>query len=292
MQRQQAETLKLQREILEQQRQQQKVLLPFLAEQEGFKAETDEFGNITKISKTDTVIDRKRKELEEGLVERSLRALKGELPVDPALERSLEVNERTLREKLRAQLGPGFETSSAGIESLGDFSRNAEILRFGARTETLTLAEQLALTREQQNLFKKQSAQDVLTNQAQGVPLTLAGGFGQNARGFGAAQQPFIEQRKMQLQASIANAQTSAGRLNAGIGAIGSFVGLFSDSRIKENLVQIGMHSRLNVPIYIFNYIGNLADRYIGVLAEDIMGVRPDAVYTRGGYAMVDYGAL
>jgi hypothetical protein len=46
------------------------------------------------------------------------KALGGELPDDPRLLRQLEDQEATLQERMRRQLGPGWETSSAGIEAM------------------------------------------------------------------------------------------------------------------------------------------------------------------------------
>ena len=60
---------------------------------------------------------------------------------------------------------------------------------------------------------------------------------------------------------------------------------------MKENLVQIGIHSRLGIPIYTYNYAGD-PEQHIGVLAGDVMTVKPGAVYERAGWSMVDYGAL
>src|SRR5688572_22685074 len=89
LQKNQAELLALQTEILKQQRAQNAILLPFLAEQEGFQVETDEFGNVTKISKTPSELEIMRKDLEQQLTKRSLDALAGNLPVDPGLERGI-----------------------------------------------------------------------------------------------------------------------------------------------------------------------------------------------------------
>ena len=119
LQQAQAEQLQLQTEILQQQREQQSVLLPVVADELGFDVEVDEFGNITSLAKRDDPQEELREELETGLLERSLAALKGELPVSPALEQELASEEETLRNRLRAQFGPGFETSSPGIEALG-----------------------------------------------------------------------------------------------------------------------------------------------------------------------------
>ena len=221
LQRQQAETLKLQREILEQQRQQQAILIPFLAEQEGFEAVTDEHGNITSIKKLPDALADMKKEIETKFAERSLKALRGELDVDPALEETLGTQERDLRNRLASQLGPGWETSSPGIEALGNFTRSSEILRAGARNDQLTLAEQLGLAREQERIFAQQTSLDTLQGSANQIPLTLAGAFGQNAQGFGKAQEPFIAQRQMQLNAAIANQQSKSQMFGAGLGLVG-----------------------------------------------------------------------
>lgn len=285
LQKNQADLLALQTEILKQQRAQQAILLPFLAEQEGFQVETDEFGNVTKISKTPTELEIKRKQLETELTDRSLAALRGELPVSPGLERDITRSDTMLREKLGKQLGPGYETSSPGIEALARNNESAEVLREGARTAQLTLAEQLGITREQQNQFSQQSSQDILRQGAVGDPLTLAGAFGQTASGYGKAQEPFIAQRQMQLQASIANSQSKASMFGAGIGLIGS---LFSDERLKSDAAVISTRPD-GIPIRVFTMGG---ERYIGVFASDVEAVLPGAVGERFGWKTVQYEDL
>jgi hypothetical protein len=285
LQKSQAELLNLQTEILKQQRTQQAVLLPFLAEQEGFNVETDKDGNITKISKTPSELDDMKKDLETQLTKRSLDALAGNLPVSPGLERDLNTQESTLRNKLSGQLGPGYETSSPGIEALAKQKESAEVLREGARTAQLTLAEQLGITREQQNQFSQQSSQDILRQSSIGDPLTLAGAFGQTASGYGKAQEPYIAQRQMQLQASIANSQSRASMFGAGIGAIGA---LFSDKRLKANATVISVRPD-GIPIYIYEMDGEMR---MGMFADDVEAVYPDAVGERFGYKTLDYGAM
>lgn len=285
LQKSQSELLNLQTEILKQQRTQQAVLLPFLAEQEGFQVETDKDGNITKISKTPSELDNMKKDLETQLTKRSLDALAGNLPVSPGLERDLTQQEQTLRNKLSGQLGPGFETSSPGIEALAKQKESAEVLREGARTAQLTLAEQLGITREQQNQFSQQSSQDILRQSSIGDPLTLAGAFGQTASGFGKAQEPFIAQRQMQLQASIANSQSKASMFGAGIGAIGA---LFSDKRLKANAIVISIRPD-GIPIYAYDMDG---ERRIGMYADDVEKLYPGAVGKRFGYKTLNYEAV
>ncbi len=284
----QADQLRKQTAILERQERFSTVMTKFIATQEGFEIKTNEAGEIIDIQEGPSELREIRKEIEAGLLDRTRKALKGELPVDPGLEEGLRVNEQDLREKLARQIGPGWETSSPGIEAMAAFKRDAEILRSGARNQQLTLAEQLGITREQQEIFRRQSGQDAIGQSSQAVPLALAGAFGQNAAGYGRAQEPFIRQREMQLNAAIANQRNSASMFGAGLGFAGSVLGLFSDSRLKEDLEQIGWHSELDVPIYSYRYVGE-STRHIGVLAEDVAVRRPDLVGERYGWLTVDY---
>ena len=286
LQAQQAELLKLQQSIIEQQRAQQAILLPFFAEQQGFDVETDANGNITKISKRPDEVADLNKTLEKELAERSLKALRGELPVSPGLERDIGRQEETLRDRLAAQLGPGYETSSAGIEALQNQAESAEVLREGARTAQLTLAEQLGISRQQQNDYKKLTGMDYLRQVSTGDSLTMAGAFGQVAGGVGQAIQPYAQQRQMQMNASIANSQSRAGIIGAGIGLVGS---LFSDERLKSDSVIVGRIKPLGIPIRVYTMGGV---RRIGVFASDVEIVKPHAVGERMGYKTVNYEAL
>lgn len=289
LQRNQAELLALQRQIIEEQRTQNRIILPFLAQQEGFNVTTDDHGNVTSVSMTPQAQADKdlQSQITRALNQRSLDALAGNLPVDPGLERDLTTQEAELRNKLALQLGPGYETSTPGIQALDEFRKTADELRYGARTGQLTLAEQLGITREQQNQFSRQSSEDVLRTSAIGDPLTFAGAFGQTAKGYGQAQVPFIQQRQMQLQASIANAQSSNALFGAGIGAIGAF---FSDEDGKADPVLV-THLPSGIPIYEYTHKGT-GERMIGVMARDVEHVRPGAVVSRLGRDAVVYREL
>lgn len=296
LQKNQADLLALQRDIIMQQQQQQKVLLPFFAEQEGFDVTLDEDGNIASISRTPTEAEELRGTLEKELTERSLAALRGELPVDPGLERNLSRQEETLRERLTKQFGPGYETSSAGIETLGDFEANREGLRSAARRGELTLSEQLGITREQQNDAARMTSQDFLRQIGSGDPLTRAGAFGQVAQGYGAAQAPYAQQRQMQYQANQSRQNNMYQLIGAGIGAVGSILGspaagaaMFSDETLKSRAREIGWHTRLNIPIYVYEIDGQ---ERIGVFAGDVEERLPAAVGRRAGFRTVDYRAL
>lgn len=291
LQRAQREMIDLQRTIIEQQQAQQRILLPFLAEQEGFDVVLDDRGNITNITKRPNPVEDQQKEIQRLLNERSLKALHGELPLDPGLERDLASQRATLMEQLTRQFGPGGLTSTPAQEAIQRFTESENILREGARTGQLTLAEQLGITREQQNQFARQSATDTLRSSAIGDPLTFAGAFGQVANNYLRAQQPFIADRQMQTQAAIANQQSRSTMFGAGIGALGTIgAAFFSDEDLKGDLIPISTHP-IGVPVYLYtNKI--TGEEMIGVLAQDVAEVMPWAVGERGGYLTVDYGEL
>ena len=72
-----------------------------------------------------------------------------------------------------------------------------------------------------------------------------------------------------------------------GLGAVGS--SFLSDAKAKENIKSVGTKNGLN--IYEFNYLGQ-STRWRGVIAQEIMKTRPDAVRERNGVLSVNYDAL
>ena len=64
----------------------------------------------------------------------------------------------------------------------------------------------------------------------------------------------------------------------------------WSDRRLKRDIQQVGV-SPSGLPIYTFRYLWSDAT-YRGVMAQDLLTLRPDAVHTQDGYYWVDYSAL
>lgn len=88
-------------------------------------------------------------------------------------------------------------------------------------------------------------------------------------------------------QYNQAQANRSAG-LGSIFGLAGSLAPLaFSDIRLKENIKRIGTLAN-GIATYSFKYIGNKAQQF-GVLAQEVLGIKPEAVGTSGGYLYVDY---
>jgi len=112
-------------------------------------------------------------------------------------------------------------------------------------------------------------------------------------------------QTGMQGYGNIVNSQTSIynNAMNAQGEFLGSVMGLggqlggaylgASDRRLKEDIkfLHEDMNSGLNV--YEFSYVGEPNRRFIGVMADEVEEVFPEAVhYGEDGYASVDYAAI
>lgn len=83
------------------------------------------------------------------------------------------------------------------------------------------------------------------------------------------------------------------GDLGQGIGSVAGGVGtalaLFSDRRLKENIVLVGTDKGFN--IYEFKYIGK-EGRYRGVMAQEVQEVNPEAVVEKEGHLAVHYDMI
>lgn len=63
-----------------------------------------------------------------------------------------------------------------------------------------------------------------------------------------------------------------------------------SDARLKTDIRRTGTAPN-GLPLYRFRYIG-MSTEYEGVMAQDVLKLRPDAVVERFGFYAVDYGKL
>lgn len=125
----------------------QNLLEPSLLESLGFTKDasgnyTDtlggQFNDLMKMQLGDIMsADPETQRLNSLFRQRQIQALEGNSEADPNLERNIALQEQTLRNQLRAQLGSGYETSSAGIQALNDFAQRANESRFSSRQAIL-----------------------------------------------------------------------------------------------------------------------------------------------------------
>lgn len=65
----------------------------------------------------------------------------------------------------------------------------------------------------------------------------------------------------------------------------------FSDRRLKRDIREIGVRLMNGLKLYAYKYLWDDKE-LVGVMADEAMAVRPDAVRNVGGYMAVNYGAL
>lgn len=221
-----AEEVALQKEqlsILKQQRAEQQLLAPILYKQAGLQPTLDAQGNVTGFSEIPDPNADLRKSVEGQLLKRSQAALAGDLPIDPALTRELDLQKNITMEDLRKQLGPGFSTSTPGIEALRNLSESQTNLRESARRGDITLAESLGVARSSSN--------DANLNNF----ITRLLGINQSPLATTGAANPILalmqQNRSLGLQASAANAGNTTGLFGSLINAAG-FAGGIGLSRL------------------------------------------------------------
>lgn len=73
-----------------------------------------------------------------------------------------------------------------------------------------------------------------------------------------------------------------------GSGILGGIASLFSDERLKSNIKRVGTHKK---GFGIYEYI-KFGKREIGVLAQEIEKIIPQAVIIKNGYKSVNYSML
>ena len=238
---------------------------------EGRLANTPEFtgGELTgyekmPLSESDQQIADLRDQIELGLLERTQKALTGELDVSPALLKDLGQQEGQLREQLRRNLGEGFETSSAGIEALSQFDQQKNLVLEEARRGQISDLTNLGFQAgTSQALMKSQQMQDLFSGVGQVVGSTsISEGFNSAS----AIGQAFANERlnafNTQLQDQANNRETAG----AGIGILAS---IFSSKQFK---VDLGTYTVLNAfrntPCRLWRYKGQNV-QHPGPYAED-----------------------
>jgi hypothetical protein len=143
----------------------QELLMPYQLSQLGLTPSFDASGNISGVTQDPTqkaLQDNYTKyaasqlqyqqanapalnQIQQSFHDRTLAALQGKLPIDPALTQTLNDRQRDLTNSLRTQLGTGASTSSPGIETQGRFDLNRMMVEEAARRGDITTATQLGL---------------------------------------------------------------------------------------------------------------------------------------------------
>ena len=102
----------------------------------------------------------------------------------------------------------------------------------------------------------------------------------------------FQQERSYPFQVAqfLANIAMGTGALSGSTTTTTQPQPFFSDPRLKENMREIGQ-THDGMPLYAFNYKGRPGETQIGLNADEVEQVKPEAVGLAGGYKTVDYDA-
>jgi len=235
--------LRNQRDILQKQEREQALVAPLLWKEAGVTPQYDETGQLTGFTPVDDPNKAMTQEIQQRLQQRTLAALKGELPDDPGLLRDLAERDRTMQETLRRNLGPGWQTGTAGQNALTNLAESKQNILTNFRRGELSLAESLGLARQASNENLTNAALARLTGVGQN-PLATAGAFGQAAAGYSNPLQQLLAVRQGRMSAAaqreaMNQAETGMylGFASDVIGSVASAVpAMTSSARFKKDI--------------------------------------------------------
>ncbi len=140
------------------------------------------------------------------------------------------------------------------------------------------------------NSLNNQIAAGNFQNSAQILPVNEILSLLSNSKsGYDVAMDKYNVANKADLRSSAASEANTNARNSVGWNVINTGLGaLFSDEDLKENIVEVGrLYNGLKV--YLFTYRGDTVP-HIGLLAQEVVQVRPEAVSVeKNGYMKVNY---
>lgn len=95
-----------------------------------------------------------------------------------------------------------------------------------------------------------------------------------------------------QQSTSTGQTQGLLGTIGQGLGVAAQGAALFSDERLKQDVVKLGELDD-GLGVYEYSYVFAPVIRFVGVLAQEVASLRPWALGPRrGGFMTVHYGSL
>jgi hypothetical protein len=216
---------------------------------------------------------------------------------------------RAMNERAMASMGVNPNSGRfAGVNNASVLAQAAN--RAGLMTNTRNQAEQMGYARklDAAGLGRNLSGASLAayggaTNSgtAAGANLQSAGQNYMNNMAIGAGTIGQGQQMNLQGLSSVLNAQTQTyintqdsflSDLGGLMGGAASLMTAFSDRRLKENIKEVGVDQRTSLTLYEFNYKDRPGTRYIGVMADEVELMYPEAVTEVDGYQAVNYDLL
>lgn len=200
---------------------------------------------------------------------------------------------------INREAGGEYSVLKQGLDEAGQFGSNRHIL--GANDIEAKRLDQIGTFKQGQYNKALDNTLNQLTSSRAG-DVGLQFGAGDFVRGLDTdtKQAPINAYRTfgqllgvLPTSGGSTSQGTSKSSSTEGIGdAVSGIASAFalSDMRLKENIVPMGTEN--GYPIYKFNYINIPEKTYIGVLAQDVEKIKPEAVSESEGMKRVNYSLL
>ena len=190
---------------------------------------------------------------------------------------------------------------AAGEAARGAFNMSGEEARMAAKAENDVLGQTMADARsriDQRNAMRGTiygEEKDRYNQEIGSIAALSAGGqpFMQNSPGFQGGQTAPADLAGLIMQKFGIDANAAAQK-NAGIfsilGGVGKLALGASDRRLKTDVKPIG-GNLAGAPLYTFKYWQD-GTTHVGVMADEVKKIHPDAVHIINGFDHVDYAML
>lgn len=163
---------------------------------------------------------------------RALKAMKGELEVDPSVEQEITRGQQELESALIQRLGPGYKDSEPGRRALAEYDRKSKAIRYQVRHGEMTAGNAMSLATQDQLNQNRSTAQSGLYGSAAPVGVTadlLGQGAGTAAtmRGQGFQDRSFAHNSNLRVWENESDAQSAliGGSISGGMAMAGSIGG-------------------------------------------------------------------
>jgi hypothetical protein len=223
-----------------------------------------------------------------SLPARSINA--GQTAQDAIMSR-LEPNIARDREALRTQLvNQGLRGGEAYDDAFRRQGQQENDLRIAAALQGIQTGDQSRQQAIQEQSFLRNEPLNMLNAVRSASPVAMPQFQGYSGTNVNPA--PIMQATQAQGQSDLGLYNARVGQQNSLFGTLGQLgaAGLYawSDARLKSNIIRIGTHP-LGIGIYSYEIGGQ---KEVGVLAQEVLTVLPDAVAEIDGYYAVDYGRL
>ena len=216
-----------------------KIIEPIIFQQMGYNPSYDESGTMTGLTKMTeeemianmSPLERQNYNIMTETAALNLKALRGEMPTSPQLEKDLAKQRQMLEETMSRKLGIDWRTTTPGIQALSEFEIKESLIKEEARRGLMTTAAGLT-SAAQSSLLTSQGAttQGILTAGQTGLPgmqigqglLSTGGVVSQSYMGTLA---PAMQSQQIALQQWMVNKQASAQRAAGIANLFGTVIG-------------------------------------------------------------------